>query len=109
MVLVIMDGESLRSHWEVARENGAPPELLDLLSSLRTLPVFPTVSGYYEKELSASWRGHIYPAQRVDRDGLWHTALLRAEQVAKLLPGGMTTFAAFEEAQTAVMPGQQAN
>ena len=109
LMLVVMDGDSLRAQWEVARDNGAPVELLDLVASLRTIPLFPTKSGYYEKELGAAWSRHLHPAQRVDKDGVWHTALIRAEQAPHIFPARMTTFAAFEDGQSAGGAGQAAN
>ena len=109
MILAVMDGDSLRAQWEVARENGAPPELLQLLSSMRVLPLFPTASGYYEKDVAASWSGHLHPASRIDQDRIWHTALVRADQVPHIQPKGLATFAAFEEAQAEGLSGQQSH
>ena len=99
MKLVVSDGEGQRAQWEVARENGAPQQLLELLATRRVLPLFPTVSGYYEAELDASWSRHLYPAQRIDLDGIWYTTLVRPDQAAHVFPSKIATFAAFEEAQ----------
>lgn len=98
MVFVVMDGESLKSHWEVAKENGAPAELLQLLASTRVLPLFPTASGYYEKELAQVWSAYLHPSQRVDQDRVWHTALVPADKAQGALPARIATFAEFEEA-----------
>ena len=99
MMLVVLDSESLRAQWEVARDNGAPNELLDLLASMRVVPLFPTSSGYYEKEIAGQWSRHLFPAQRIESDRVWHTTLVGAEQVPHIFPSRMTTFAAFEELQ----------
>ena len=99
MMLVVQDGEGLRAQWEVARENGAPAPLLELLASQRVLPLFATTSGYYETEVGASWSRHLFPAQRIDADGIWYTTLVRTEQAGHVFPRHLATFAAFEEAQ----------
>ena len=109
MLLVAMDGDGLRAQWEVARENGAPAELLDLLVSLRTVPLFPTVSGYYENELATNWSRHLFPAQRVDKDGIWYTALVSAAQAPHAFPPRLTAFAAFEDNHNAGAAGQPSN
>ena len=98
-MFVVLDSETLRSQWEVARENGAPKELLDLLASRRVIPLFPTASGYFEKEVGTTWSRHLYPAQSIDSDRVWYTTLVRADQVPHIFPPRMTTFAAFEEQQ----------
>lgn len=106
MMLVLADDETLRSQWEVARENGAPKELLEVMASRRVIPLFPTSTGYYERGMSAPWSGHLHPAQRIDGDRPWHSALVRAEQAPHIFPAGMTTFSAFEDLQAV---RQQAN
>ena len=108
-VYVVMDSESLRSHWEVARENGAPAELLQLLASTRIVPLFPTASGYYESELESAWSAYLHPSSRVDRDRVWHTALVPADKVQAALPPRLTTFATFEEAQASCGEGEKAH
>jgi CheY-like chemotaxis protein len=99
LMFVVLDSETLRSQWEVARDNGGPKELLDLLASRRVIPLFPTASGYYEKEVGTAWSRHLYPAQSIDSDRVWYTTLVRAEQVPHIFPSRMTTYAAFEELQ----------
>ena len=99
MMMVVLDGESLRAHWEVARDNGAPKEWLELLASQRVVPFFPTTTGYYEPEVGAQWSRHLHPAQRIESDRVWHTTVVNAEQVPHVFPSRMSTFAAFEEIQ----------
>ena len=106
LMLVVLDGEGLRAHWEVARDNGAPAELLEMLATQRVIPLFATASGYYEREIGAAWRGQLHPAQRIDADGVWHTALVQRAQAPHLFPARMPTFADFEEQQAG---GQHAN
>jgi CheY-like chemotaxis protein len=109
MVYLVMDAESLRAHWEVARDNGAPAALLDLLASMRAIPAFPTASGYFEKELGATWSRHLHPAQRIDTDAVWYTALLSGDQAAHIVPARLSSYAAFEDSQAAGASGQSTN
>ena len=46
-----------------------------------------------------TWSRHLFPAQRIDSDRVWHTTLVHADQVPHVFPSRMTTFAAFEELQ----------
>lgn len=99
MMLAVLESETLRAQWEVARDNGAPKELLELLASQRVVPLFPTVTGFYEREIASEWSRHLFPAQRIDANRVWHTTLVSAEQAPYVFPKKMTTFAAFEELQ----------
>ena len=99
LMLVVLDRETLRSQWEVARDNGAPNELLDVLASQRVIPLFPTSSGYFEKDVGSTWPRYLYPAQRIESDRVWYTTLVLAGQVPHIFPPRLTTFATFEEQQ----------
>lgn len=69
-LLIISDEECLRSHYEIAFEQGAPQELLNLLKSNEVLPYFWQTGGYYHTEVPA-WRPFLFPATEFKGEQ-WH-------------------------------------
>ena len=75
LMFVVSDSESCAPSGKSHAKMVAPNELLDLLASRRVIPLFPTASGYYEKEVGTTWSRHLYPAQSIDSDRVWYTTL----------------------------------
>jgi CheY-like chemotaxis protein len=60
-LLLIPNDEELRAQYEIAYEQGAPQELLDLLKSGEVIPYFWQTGGHWVPECR-DWRRFLYPA-----------------------------------------------
>lgn len=69
-LLLVSNDESLQSQYEIACEQGAPQEMLDVLKSCQVLPYFWKSGGYYSPEC-AIWRTFLYPATEF-KGRNWH-------------------------------------
>jgi CheY-like chemotaxis protein len=97
LLLVLRSADSMCAQHEIAKDNGAPAELVSLLEDRRIVPVFPTESGYYEPELKAVWSRHVFPSQKLDDSDDWSYTLLRPSQAGEAFPKDVVTFAEFDE------------
>jgi CheY-like chemotaxis protein len=62
--LLVMETESsLISHFEVARDNNAPPELLASLVQCQVVPFFFDHDGWYAPGIGNDWLSYCLPAQ----------------------------------------------
>jgi len=60
-LLLVMDDNTLISHYEIAYDQGAPDELLTELKSNNMIPYFWKTQGNYAPEC-INWRDFLYPA-----------------------------------------------
>lgn len=74
--LIVLTDEDLRAHWEVARDQDAPRELLDALERGDTVPHFGSTSDSFFRPELTNWRECLHPAQTVEGRDRYHWALL---------------------------------
>jgi len=60
-LLLVLSEDALLSQYEIAYEQGAPQELLDLLKSNQVVPYFWQNGGHYVPECRG-WRQFLFPA-----------------------------------------------
>jgi len=78
-LLMVSNEEGLRSQYEIAFEQGAPQELLNVLKSGEVLPYFWKTGGYYRPD-SPAWRPFLYPATEFKGEQWQCYALIRDPQ-----------------------------
>ena len=69
-ILLVADEDYRQASFEIAQAEGAPVALLRHLISPDGLAVFPTRTGFYSREIEASWRQFIWPSVEVGQSGL---------------------------------------
>lgn len=82
-LLIVADEEYLRSQYEVAYEQGAPDDLLNVLKSNEVVPYFWKSRGYYHSEWPA-WRPFLYPATEFKGEQWYWYTLVKDPQPFKL-------------------------
>ncbi len=97
MFLVVQDADTVRSSLEIARDQSAPAELIDLLASGTVITFFPKTEHAYEPAFEASWRDHVWPAQKIGDDDSYHVSLISGNDVARYLDTPIATFATFRD------------
>lgn len=72
-LMVIETKASLMSHFEIAQDQGAPPELLNALREQRVVPFFSDTDGVYLKEIGNNWLSYCLQPhiQRGKQDYFW--------------------------------------
>jgi len=60
-LLIVKTADELNSHTEIAQDQAAPAQLVELLKSKRVVPYFPHPQGEYTPECQ-DWRACLYPA-----------------------------------------------
>lgn len=72
-LMVLETKAGLISHFEVAQDQGAPPELLTALKSLQLLPFFSDTDGMYGASVGHDWLSYCLPPQicRGRQDYYW--------------------------------------
>ncbi|HEY5800979.1 MAG TPA: response regulator [Burkholderiaceae bacterium] len=93
MLLVIETETSLISHFEVARDNGAPPELLACLVQCQIVPFFYQSDGMYTQSLGGDWRAYCQPAQAWHGRQTYYWALF--DLPSKYLQGPLFSYAQY--------------
>jgi CheY-like chemotaxis protein len=98
-LMVIETKASLLSHFEVAQDQGAPPELLSALRELRLLPFFSDTGGMYRDGVGHDWLSYCLPTNicRGRQDYYW--ALF--DLPPHYLQGPVYSYAEFLQDQTA--------
>lgn len=77
--LVILTDDELALHAQLARNRGAPQELLDALASGDNIPYFKAApDGHYRPEYT-NWRDCMHPAQILEGNSRYHWALVPYE------------------------------
>ncbi len=71
---VILSDEQMDTHWEIARDQEAPGEMLSALQSREKVPYFWKSGGYYRT--GAEWEPHLFPAHRLDAAQSYYVALI---------------------------------
>lgn len=62
-LMVIETASGLTTHFEVAQDQAAPPELLSALRELRLVPFFSDTGGMYLREIGQNWLSYCLPPQ----------------------------------------------
>lgn len=75
--LLISDVEAVNSQCEVAENQSAPADMLQLLRTRKAHAWFPTHEGYYHPDYEASWARYIWPAQLLPGSGAWSYSVIR--------------------------------
>lgn len=78
--LIVLTDDDLQLHGRIARDQGAPPELLAALERGDTVPYFETASdGFFHRECN-NWRECLHPARVLEGRKRYHWALLHDVQ-----------------------------
>lgn len=96
-LLIIENGQSMNSHYEVAQDNGAPPSLLTALKEYRIIPNFSAGDGMYSAVFGEKWHKHCAPAQICYGREPYFWALF--ELAPDALPGAAMPFMQFLRAR----------
>jgi CheY-like chemotaxis protein len=89
-LMVIETEASLISHFEVARDNGAPADLLGALVQARVVPFFYQGDGMYTQAVGADWQSYCLPAQTWRGRQTYYWALF--DVPTKYLPGPLYSY-----------------
>ncbi len=72
---VAVTAQDLRAHWEIARDQDAPAELLTALESRTKVPLFWQNEGFYGPRCT-DWRAALHPAETFEGAETYYYALL---------------------------------
>jgi len=97
-LMVIETEASLISHFEIAQDQGAPPDLLAALREFRLVPFFSATGGVYLNAVGDDWLSYCLPPQicRGQEDYYWAVFDLPPHY----LPGVVYPYAEFMRDQT---------
>ncbi len=70
-LLLIPNDDELQGEYEIAFEQGAPDELLDVLKSGRVIPYFWQTGGHWAPDCT-DWRKFLYPATEFKGESRWY-------------------------------------
>jgi CheY-like chemotaxis protein len=73
--LLVQTDDDLRTHFEIAADHGAPPDLLDALRDGDMLPWFDTRDGFYHEGVEPG-TNNLYPATAVHGEQWYYYALI---------------------------------
>lgn len=101
--MVIETEASLITHFEIAHDQDAPPELLTNLRELRLVPFFSDTGGMYRDAVGHNWLSYCLPPQicRGQQDYYWAMFDLPPHY----LQGMVYSFAEFLRNQAADLTG----
>ena len=85
-ILLIVDDDYRQASFEIAQAEGAPPALLRQLIGLQSLAVFPTLSGFYAREVEDNWGQFIWPSVAL-ADDRWQVATIDEPDVVRKVCG----------------------
>ncbi|TDR81512.1 response regulator receiver domain-containing protein [Paludibacterium purpuratum] len=74
-LMIIKTEEDLRSHYDIAQDQGAPAALLQRLASRLYVPYFPTPEGEYMPHCR-NWQAYLHPATAFLGEELYHYAVV---------------------------------
>lgn len=74
-ILLMPDQEMLSAHIEIALEEGAPSDLIALLSNRTVVPMFPTSSGFFSAEFYTNWDSFVWPARQIGSEKVYYCAV----------------------------------
>lgn len=63
--LLLLNKEDIKAHRDVAADAGAPDALLKTLDSLSSIPLFPSLDGFYHPDMTSDWQNHFYPSTKI--------------------------------------------
>ena len=72
-----LTAQDLRAHWEIARDQDAPAELLAALEARTVVPYFWQSEGFYDPGC-ADWRACLHPAETFEGAETYYYALIAA-------------------------------
>jgi CheY-like chemotaxis protein len=99
-LMVIETAAGMDAHYEVARDNGAPPSLLEAIAARCIVPFFRGGDGMYAPGMGERWYRHCEPARVCSGVQPYYWALFDLD--AHELPEVAAPFARFREAQPAL-------
>jgi CheY-like chemotaxis protein len=77
-LLIIETEQGMNAHFEVARDNGAPPQLLAALRERSIVPNFSGLDGMYAPSLNKTWSTYCVPARVCRGDALYYWGISEA-------------------------------
>lgn len=92
-LMVIKTQASLISHYEIAQDQDAPPELLAALQAFQLVPFFSDTHGIYDDVLRHNWMFYCAPSQICEGQQNYYWALF--ELPAHYLTGKVYSYAEF--------------
>ncbi|SBS36695.1 Response regulator receiver domain protein [Marinomonas spartinae] len=63
--LLLFTQDDIKTHRDVAADAGAPAALLTALENPSSLPLFPSLDGFYHPDLEENWQQYIYPITKI--------------------------------------------
>jgi CheY-like chemotaxis protein len=95
--LHVVDDDHRNAAIEIASEEDAPSELLDVLRQGNHAGLFPTANGFYSRSMASIWRSCVWPYTRVAGSQRFSVALVEEPGRLGLAPANAMTFDAFME------------
>jgi CheY-like chemotaxis protein len=86
--LLVCDVDAAKSQCEVAENQSAPPDMLQLLRTRRAQGWFPTQHGFYHPDFEAEWARYIWPAQLLPGSGAWSYSYIQHACPIEEMPRG---------------------
>jgi len=91
-ILLVADDDYRQASFEIAQAEGAPVALLRQLVGLQTLAVFPTPSGFYSREMEASWSQYVWPSVALGEQS-WQVATIDEPEIVRQVCGSIASYA----------------
>ncbi len=101
-LMVVETEQGLTSHYEIAADQGAPPQFLSALREKRVVPFFSDTGGIYLKEIGESWLSYCLPPQVCMGNENYYWALF--DLPAHYLQGPVYSYAEFSKGQSDSLP-----
>lgn len=93
-ILLVADDDYRQASFEIAQAEEAPVGLLRRLAFPSTLAVFPTVTGFYSREIGENWSPFLWQSTRLGRAGL-QTAVISDADVVRHVCGSVSSYAEY--------------
>ncbi len=90
--MLVVDDDTLRAAIEIATEEEAPLELIELLRRGDQLSQFPTPNGFYSRSMASNWRNYIWPCTRIDGQRPWSTAVITEPRRLGIASGKIASY-----------------
>lgn len=75
--LIVLTDDDMRTHYQIAQDQGAPPELLAALETGKVVPYFGQMPDSYYRPEFTNWQDCLFPARVVEGEQRYLWALAR--------------------------------
>ena len=95
-ILLVADDDYRQASFEIALAEGAPPQLLRCLLHAKSLAVFPTINGFYSRQVETCWSHYVWPSECLGAAG-WRWAVINKPDVVQRVCDQVASYAAHRQ------------